>query len=108
MILWIDDIREPPQKKNYRWVKSVNEAKEAIVSFEKLKSRGFLADDAEIEYIDLDHDAGDYFNAGGDYIQILNWLEQENACYDIRIHSMNPVGVMNMRRIIERNKWVEV
>ena len=27
--------------------------------------------------------------------------------YPIRIHSMNPVGVENMRRIIKRNHWEE-
>lgn len=26
----------------------------------------------------------------------------------IRIHSMNPVGVQNMRAIIQRNGWTEV
>lgn len=28
--------------------------------------------------------------------------------YPIRIHSMNPVGRENMRRIIKRNGWTEV
>ena len=28
--------------------------------------------------------------------------------YPIRIHSQNPVGVANMRAIIERNGWREV
>lgn len=108
MILWVDDIREPPQKENYRWVKSVNEAKDAILGFENWKSRGMMEDGAEIELIDIDHDAGDFYFDGGDYIRLLDWLEVNDACYDIRIHSMNPVGVSNMRRIIERNGWREV
>jgi hypothetical protein len=61
-----------------------------------------------IELIDLDHDAGDYWRYGGDYIEVLNWLEETGRNYPIRIHSMNPVGVKNMRVIIERNGWVEV
>ena len=28
--------------------------------------------------------------------------------YPIRIHSMNPIGVENMRRIIKRNHWKEI
>jgi hypothetical protein len=60
------------------------------------------------EVIDLDHDAGDFARAGGDYIAILDWLEETGRNYPIRIHSMNPVGVENMRRIIQRNGWTEV
>ena len=61
-----------------------------------------------IEVIDLDHDAGDYADDGGDYIKILDYLEETERDYPIHIHSMNPVGVENMRRIIRRNEWTEV
>ena len=67
-----------------------------------------LRDFWEIELIDLDHDAGQYEQYGGDYIRILDWLEETGRNYPIRIHSMNPVGVDNMRRIIQRNGWTEV
>ena len=49
-----------------------------------------------IELIDLDHDAGDYVNDGGDYIKLLDWLEETGRNYPIRLHSMNPVGVANI------------
>jgi hypothetical protein len=62
----------------------------------------------EIELIDIDHDAGDYAQYGGDYIRLLDWLEETGRRYPIRIHSMNPVGVANMRAIIQRNGWKEV
>ena len=62
----------------------------------------------EIELIDIDHDAGDYVSDGGDYIKLLDWLEETGRNYPIRIHSANAVGVANMRRIIERNNWKEV
>lgn len=45
---------------------------------------------------------------GGDYIKLLDYLEETERNYPIRIHSMNPVGVENMRRIIRRNGWTEV
>ena len=61
-----------------------------------------------IELIDLDHDAGDFYHDGGDFIRILDWLEETGRNYPIRIHSQNAVGVENMRRIIERNGWKEV
>ena len=108
MILWVDDIRIPPAQNNYRIVRSVNEAKRAIEEFEKAKELRRLNDDAEIEWIDMDHDAGDFRLDGGDYIKLLDWLEERGSCYPIRIHSMNPVGVENMRAIIRRNNWEEI
>ena len=62
----------------------------------------------EIELIDIDHDAGDFFQDGGDYIKILDWMEVTNRNYPIHIHSMNPVGIEIMRRITQRNGWREV
>ena len=67
-----------------------------------------IADVADITLIDIDHDAGDFAYDGGDYIKLLDWLEETGRNYPIRIHSANPVGVMNMRRIIERNGWKEI
>lgn len=64
--------------------------------------------DNTIELLDLDHDLGDYAKFGGDGIRLLDWLEETGRNYPIRIHSANPVGVANMRRIIQRNNWKEV
>lgn len=100
MKIWVDDLRPAPE--GYRWLKSVNQAKEAIEVFEAFASL------VAIELIDLDHDAGDYANDGGDYIKILDWFEETGRNYPIHIHSMNSVGVENMRRIIEKNSWTEV
>lgn len=112
MKLWIDDIRHPPD--GYVWCKSVNEAMEAIKRNEYINRRyrihtsaGIEPED-EVEIIDTDHDAGDYAADGGDYIKLLDWLEQTHRNYKIHIHSMNPVGVANMRAIIQRNGWIEV
>ena len=100
MKLWIDDVRPAPE--GYKWYKTVNKAKEAIEVFEAFSKL------SPIELIDIDHDAGDYVNDGGDYIKLLDWLEETGRNYPIHIHSMNPVGVINMRRIIERNGWKEI
>jgi hypothetical protein len=61
--------------------------------------------DLPIELIDIDHDAGDYAADGGDYIKLLDWLEETGRNYPIRIHSMNVVGRMNMEAICRRNGW---
>ena len=95
MKLWVDDVRPAPSNE-YHWVKSVNAAKRAIEYLEMFS------------LIDIDHDAGEYVSEGGDYIKLLDWLEETGRSYPIRIHSMNPVGIMNMRKIIERNGWKEV
>ena len=106
MKIWVDDIRPAPD--GYRIARSVNEAKELIESYELMRIVSGGKHYYNIDLIDLDHDAGDYACDGGDYINILNWLEETGRNYPIRIHSMNPVGVENMRRIIRKNGWREV
>ena len=98
MKLWIDDVRPAPQE--YVRCKTVGQVKQVIRSCELVNTH--------IEILDLDHDAGDYEYDGGDYIKLLDWLEETGRNYPIRIHSMNPVGVANMRAIIQRNGWTEV
>lgn len=107
MKLWVDDIRPAPE--GYKWCHSVYRVlKEIQLREYEIKEFGDIEDIEPIELIDLDHDAGDYYMYGGDYIKILDWLEKTGRNYPIRIHSMNPVGVENMRRIIRRNGWKEV
>lgn len=101
MKIWIDDIRPAPQ--GYLWTKSVKYARDLIEFYIKKN---------DLEVIDIDHDAGEYNDAawGGDYINVLKWLERKQFNYPIKIHihSMNPVGVQNMRAIIEHNGWEEI
>lgn len=102
--LWIDDVRPAPDD-SYIWIKTVWEAKAIISKY--IGEENIL----HISEINLDHDAGDYFMNGGDYIKILDWLQ---GCERLRgwhifttfkFHSMNPVGVRNMRQICERAGW---
>lgn len=123
MKLWVDDVRPAPD--GSVWCKSVNDAIITIEEAERLKDyhihkisphrlNGNLKHIRKIEHysielIDVDHDAGEFAcYGGGDYIRLLDWLEETGRNYPIRIHSMNPVGVENMRRIIQRNGWKEV
>lgn len=98
MKLWIDDVRPAPD--GYIWALSVISAKNDILRYERM--------DEPLELIDIDHDAGEYFQYGGDYIKLLDWLEETDRNYPIHIHSANPVGIANMRRIIKRNGWKEI
>lgn len=102
MKLWIDDVRPAPE--GYMWCKSVIDAKMVIKHPDLYATKS----NRQIELIDIDHDAGGYASDGGDYIKLLDWLEETGRNYPIHIHSMNPVGVANMRRIIQRNGWREV
>lgn len=111
MKIWVDDIRPAPE--GYIWAKSTNDAILIISGYSmfidyicyKIEEPQTLP---WFEVIDVDHDAGEYADCGGDYIRILDWMEQYHIKIPIRIHSQNPVGVENMRRIIERNGWTEV
>ena len=96
--LWIDDVRPAPE--GYVWAQSVMMA-QAIIKVEEKEGN-------KIELINIDHDAGDFACDGGDYIKLLDWLEETGRNYPIHIHSQNVVGVENMRRIIQRNGWEEV
>ena len=111
MKIWVDDIRPAP--KGYVLCHSVNETKYLITSFMNFFNEAiYRIEEAEtlpnIELIDLDHDLGEYATDGGDAIKLLDWLEETGRSYPIRIHSMNPVGVENMRRIIQHNGWKEI
>lgn len=128
MKLWIDDVRPAPE--GYVRIWSVNEAIRTIEVQEKYRLRLIEQQEAayqdgrdeyakdlqdmldnewsSVEIIDIDHDAGQYARDGGDYIKLLDWLEETGRNYPIRIHSMNPVGVANMRAIIKKNGWTEV
>lgn len=104
------DANEMPE--GYVWIKNVNDAKTAISYIQNGLLLGVC--DGIVDEISLDHDAGDFATEGGDYIEILNWLErvQNDFAWPLKckfhIHSMNPVGVQNMRAIIEKNGWREI
>ena len=97
MKLWIDDVRPAPD--GYLWCKSVN----AVIGVIELNEDVGIP--GGIELIDIDHDAGDFAYDGGDYIRLLDWLEETGRSHPIRIHSMNPVGRQNMEAIAQRNGW---
>lgn len=104
--LWIDDIRPAPA--GYYWAKSVHEAK--IYCCQHLSPGHVL----KIDEFNLDYDAGDYAYMGGDYIELLKWLEKKQHCENwhingiFKLHSQNAVGISNMRAIIKANGWKEV
>ena len=97
--VWIDDIHTPPFDE-WIWIKTVYDAQ----NFIKANRHSNIL-------LSMDHDAGDYAKDGGDYIKLLDWLEEQGIVdtgYFFHIHSFNPVGVENMRRIIQKNGWREI
>ena len=119
--IWVDDIRPAPDDS---WVYCGS-----VIEFICIWCNQWDTED-RVELISLDHDSGDNYKDGGDFIQILDWLEEEYNkqiwYYEkykngfnlemartiknlkFHLHSANPVGVENMRRIIKRNGWIEV
>lgn len=120
-VLWIDDLRDPPNRPDEKYIiaRSTNEAKQRIELMDQDMWMDWYIDGIPLEelhgfdIIDLDHDAGIYAPDGGDYINVLGYLEERayhgyKINFKFRIHSFNPVGVVNMRAIIERNGWEEI
>ena len=100
--LWVDDIRPTPD--GYTGFMTTNAA-----------LRFIYLNYMSIEEISLDHDAGDCAKDGGDYINILKEMQRlsRRKGFDFShikffLHSANPVGVQNMRAIIEDNGWKEI
>ena len=99
-----------PAPNGYIWCKNVNEAQLVIEAKEynvewfskqayNLERDGYFelakrlergAINSFIELVDIDCKTDDY-------IHLLDWLEETSRNYPIRIHSMNPAGVENMR-----------
>lgn len=108
--IWVDDEREMPEGFDV-WERTVLGTLECIEMAYKYS--------LPIE-LSLDHDAGSYADKGGDYIKILDWLERESREHffdwerfikeniTFHLHTANPVGKENMRRIIQKNGWREV
>lgn len=104
--IFVDDVRETPE--GFIHFYTVNDCISYIRRIYKQGVTDF--------YLSLDHDAGEeYFQQGGDYINILRYLEDMRRMGHIRhmrvkvhFHSMNPVGIENMRAIVKANRdWME-
>lgn len=65
-----------------------------------------------VSLFDTDHDAGDMFVMGGDYVNVFRWLDVNGKKnITVHIHSANPDGANAIRQIISRNKengWREI
>lgn len=107
MKIWIDATRPAPD--GYRCIKSVDKAKEFIISCEKAAKTANqylifkLVDHYMIELIDINHDAGDYASDGGDYTKLLDWLKDTGRNYPIHIHATNPLEIEKLRESIVKN-----
>lgn len=105
--IWVDDERPMPEGYNI-WCKTVYEAIAKI---------GWCFGGGEDVLVSLDHDSSDrYSTEDGDYINILKaysdeWARNFFLVLDrklkVHFHSANPVGVKNMRAIVEKCPWME-
>lgn len=106
LYLYLDDIREiDPIYNQFNYYKHCREVDEAKFFVQSSIYLGVT----EI-WFDLDHDLGEFAPYGGDGIELVNWLVEmyhdKNVNFKFHFHSMNPVGVQNMRNAIEKY-WEE-
>ena len=112
--IWVDDERPMPEG----YDKHIKTVWHALLYLGNLFR--YLAECSpsyrESVYLDLDHDASDeYVVEGGDYINILKALACLKEYFPrawgepikVHFHSANPVGVKNMRAIVENCPWME-
>jgi hypothetical protein len=99
MKIWLDDERDPKCKRIQEqfgsqgdeiWIKNANDAIQCI-------SQNI------VESISLDHDLGENSGSG---IEVANFIEEQAFLGNLKrfkwkIHSMNPVGRVNMARALD-------
>ena len=117
MKLWLDAKKPMPKGYDF-WCKSVNEAKELILKQERLyvdldSEKGIRDTNLLVRFISLSYCAGKYKKDGGNYIELLNWLEKTHRVnLTFKLRSKNPVSIFLMRKIIKKRKavgyWEEV
>ena len=100
MKLWVDDIVKAPE--GWAWRRSVSGAKIFIETYEK-------KDKDPLTVISVDTDAGCWKDIGGNYIQLLKWLETTGRNYRVEIHARDYQNdsevIKEMQEIIQRNGW---
>lgn len=117
--IWVDDIRPAPEGYDIQINTTTGTIVRIIDEFRKTEKEDFK--DWQELFISLDHDSGDYRYFGGDYIKVLEYLGDKYNEHPyskfakfirdkviFHLHTANPVGRDNMRRIIQRNGWREV
>lgn len=89
MKLWVDDLRPAPE--GWTWAKTSEVAITALALF--------MGTEKTITELSLDHDLGEDDTT----LPVVDWMAEHDLWPAIvRVHSMNPVGVANLTRTINR------
>lgn len=103
LYIYLDDIREMPDNIQHQFqyfTKCVS------VDMAQIFVRSALEIGIREIWFDLDHDLGEYARFGGDAIKLVDWLVERYHDLDVKFkfhfHSMNPVGVQNMKNAVEK------
>ena len=92
-ILWIDDMRKPPIQFGFcDWATTYADAL-------------FFLKNRKYDLVCFDHDLGEK-HSGYD---VAKWMVEHNypVCA-FHIHSMNPIGTMNMRQLLTHYGYKEI
>jgi hypothetical protein len=95
--IWLDDERKCPI--GYIHFHSVNETTKFISSHIDKNCKFIL---------NLDHDLGEFAKDGGDGIELIKYLLnneyglRDNISFEFILHTMNPVGRENMQSLVDR------
>ena len=100
--IWLDDIRDMPWQTTLYVDKAfvVRNYQSAVAAINKINTYYH-----DVDFIvDLDHDLGED-KTGYDFCK---FLVEKQITGRFHIHSMNPVGVENMRQLLSHYNWKEI
>lgn len=102
--IYVDDVRTPVDKFD-AICRNTTDAVKVFRRKYKEGNRQF--------FLDMDHDAGENA-AGGDFINILKEIDEyvrmgkmRDLDIDVHFHSMNSVGIDNMRQIVRNCNYMQ-
>lgn len=99
--LWVDDIRRAPDE-SWTWARTNDKAREILTAGHVVEA----SLDHDMGHHDRDPDDEDSVFLRGDSeddgVQLVKWMvANERVPSVVAIHSWNPVGAENMRRILD-------
>lgn len=103
MKIWFDENKQAPSE--CVWIKSIEGLSTFLETFERRRDRlAKLCEENPLSSVKLPE--VELISIGNNE-NVLNWLKKTCRIYPIHIHTLSPIEVVNMKKIIKENGWCE-